>query len=64
MTRASCRREVRVIFDEIAPVELDDCACALHAGGSAADDHHIQRAVFDEGGVLIGRLPSLQDVLL
>ena len=45
-------------------VELDDRACALDPGWSATDDHHIQRPVFDDGRVLICRLPSFQDVLL
>ncbi len=57
-------REVGIVFDKIAPVELDDRACALDPGWSATDDHHIQRPVFDEGRGLIRRLPSFQNVLL
>ena len=54
----------RIVLGEIAAVELGERAGALDTGRAPADHDHVERAVLDEGRVLVRRLPPLEKVLL
>ena len=57
-------REVRIVRDEVRPVQLGQSSRRLDAGRSASDHDDRQRTVVDELAVLVRRLPALEDVVL
>ena len=54
----------RVVLGEVAAVQLGQRAGALDAGGPAADDDDVERAVRHQRRVLVGGLPPFQQVVL
>ena len=57
MIRACSGGDVGIVLAKIAAVELGQRTGALDARRPAADHHDVQRAVVDERGVPVGRLP-------
>src|SRR4029079_18722034 len=57
-------RDARIVRVEIRAIQLGERSGRLDAGRSAAYDDDVERAVVDESAVLVGRLPTLDDMVL